>query len=48
MSIFYCAIPKRDNLYYLDPIPMLGSGKVDLKKVRDLALQYVSEPRAQA
>src|SRR5438552_2370828 len=33
-------IPKRDNLYYLDPIPMLGSGKVDLKKVRELAVRY--------
>src|SRR3989475_1034252 len=41
-------IPKRDNLYYLDPIPMLGSGKVDLKKVRELALRYASEPHAQA
>jgi len=41
-------IPKRDNLYYLDVIPMLGSGKVDLKKVRELALLYTSEPHAQA
>jgi acyl-[acyl-carrier-protein]-phospholipid O-acyltransferase/long-chain-fatty-acid--[acyl-carrier-protein] ligase len=41
-------IPKRDNLYHLDVIPMLGSGKVDLKGVRELALRYTSEPRAQA
>ena len=41
-------IPKRDSLYYLDVIPMLGSGKVDLKKVRELALLYTSEPHAQA
>jgi len=41
-------IPKRDNLHYLDVIPMLGSGKVDLKKVRELALLYTSEPHAQA
>jgi len=32
-------IPKRDNLYCLDVIPMLGSGKVDLKKVRELAVR---------
>ena len=31
-------IPKRNNLYCLDVIPMLGSGKVDLKKVRELAV----------
>ena len=41
-------IPKRDNLYYLDPIPMLGSGKIDLKKVRELAERYTSKPHAQA
>jgi acyl-[acyl-carrier-protein]-phospholipid O-acyltransferase/long-chain-fatty-acid--[acyl-carrier-protein] ligase len=32
-------IPKRENLYYVDAIPLLGSGKVDLKKVRELALE---------
>jgi len=32
-------IPKRENLYYADAIPLLGSGKVDLKKVRALALE---------
>jgi len=32
-------IPKRENLYHLDVIPLLGSGKVDLKKVRSLALE---------
>jgi acyl-[acyl-carrier-protein]-phospholipid O-acyltransferase/long-chain-fatty-acid--[acyl-carrier-protein] ligase len=32
-------IPKRENLYYLDVIPLLGSGKVDLKKVRERALE---------
>jgi acyl-[acyl-carrier-protein]-phospholipid O-acyltransferase/long-chain-fatty-acid--[acyl-carrier-protein] ligase len=31
-------IPKRENLYYLDVLPLLGSGKVDLKKVRERAL----------
>lgn len=32
-------IPKRDNLYYVDAIPLLGSGKVDLKNVRARALE---------
>ena len=31
-------IPKRENLYRVDEIPLLGSGKVDLKKVKALAL----------
>ena len=30
-------IPKRDNLHPLDAIPLLGSGKVDLRKVRAMA-----------
>jgi acyl-[acyl-carrier-protein]-phospholipid O-acyltransferase/long-chain-fatty-acid--[acyl-carrier-protein] ligase len=32
-------IPKRENLYYLEVIPLLGTGKVDLKRVRALALE---------
>ena len=32
-------IPKRDKLYHLDSIPLLGTGKVDLKRVRALALK---------
>jgi acyl-[acyl-carrier-protein]-phospholipid O-acyltransferase/long-chain-fatty-acid--[acyl-carrier-protein] ligase len=31
-------IPKRENLHPLDSIPLLGSGKADLKKVKELAL----------
>jgi hypothetical protein len=31
-----------------DVVPMLGRGKVDLKKVRELELLYTSEPHAQA
>jgi acyl-[acyl-carrier-protein]-phospholipid O-acyltransferase / long-chain-fatty-acid--[acyl-carrier-protein] ligase len=30
-------IPKRDNFYRLDAIPLLGSGKVDLKRVKTMA-----------
>src|SRR6266550_2509860 len=32
-------IPKRENLHPIDTIPVLGSGKVDLKKVKTLALE---------
>jgi acyl-[acyl-carrier-protein]-phospholipid O-acyltransferase/long-chain-fatty-acid--[acyl-carrier-protein] ligase len=32
-------IPKRENLYPVESIPLLGSGKVDLKKVKELALE---------
>jgi acyl-[acyl-carrier-protein]-phospholipid O-acyltransferase/long-chain-fatty-acid--[acyl-carrier-protein] ligase len=31
-------IPKRENLYLIDAIPILGSGKLDLKKVKSMAL----------
>ena len=30
-------IPKRENLHQVESIPLLGSGKVDLKKVKELA-----------
>jgi acyl-[acyl-carrier-protein]-phospholipid O-acyltransferase/long-chain-fatty-acid--[acyl-carrier-protein] ligase len=32
-------IPKRDNIYSIDSIPVLGSGKIDLKNVKRLAVQ---------
>jgi acyl-[acyl-carrier-protein]-phospholipid O-acyltransferase/long-chain-fatty-acid--[acyl-carrier-protein] ligase len=32
-------IPKRENLYWLESLPVLGSGKVDLKSVKRLALE---------
>jgi acyl-[acyl-carrier-protein]-phospholipid O-acyltransferase/long-chain-fatty-acid--[acyl-carrier-protein] ligase len=32
-------IPKRENLHLIDSIPLLGSGKVDLKKVKAMALE---------
>jgi acyl-[acyl-carrier-protein]-phospholipid O-acyltransferase/long-chain-fatty-acid--[acyl-carrier-protein] ligase len=31
-------IPKKDNIYHVDSIPVLGSGKVDLKSIKRLAL----------
>jgi acyl-[acyl-carrier-protein]-phospholipid O-acyltransferase/long-chain-fatty-acid--[acyl-carrier-protein] ligase len=35
-------IPKRDDLHPIDEIPILGSGKADLKKVKALALEKTS------
>ena len=32
-------IPKRENLYRIDTIPLLGSGKVDLKQVKTMAME---------
>jgi acyl-[acyl-carrier-protein]-phospholipid O-acyltransferase/long-chain-fatty-acid--[acyl-carrier-protein] ligase len=32
-------IPKRENLYAIDAIPSLGSGKADLKKIKAMALE---------
>jgi acyl-[acyl-carrier-protein]-phospholipid O-acyltransferase/long-chain-fatty-acid--[acyl-carrier-protein] ligase len=32
-------IPKRENLHEVDALPLLGSGKVDLKRVKAMALE---------
>jgi acyl-[acyl-carrier-protein]-phospholipid O-acyltransferase/long-chain-fatty-acid--[acyl-carrier-protein] ligase len=32
-------IPRGENLYYVDAIPLLGSGKVDLKQVKMMAME---------
>ena len=32
-------VPKRENLYLIDSIPVLGSGKADLKKIKTMALE---------
>ncbi len=32
-------IPKRDNLYPVESIPLLGSGKVDLRKAKAMAIE---------
>ncbi len=40
-------IPRKDNFYKVDTIPMLGSGKVDLKKVKDLAQQLSATDKKQ-
>ncbi|MGH7811859.1 MAG: AMP-binding enzyme, partial [Candidatus Binatia bacterium] len=32
-------VPKRENLYLIDSIPVLGSGKADLKTIKIMALE---------
>ena len=36
-------IPKKENFYFIDAIPLLGTGKLDLKKVKAMAIEKVSE-----
>ena len=38
-------IPKRENIYQVDSVPVLGTGKLDLRGVKAKALQ-LSEPVA--
>jgi acyl-[acyl-carrier-protein]-phospholipid O-acyltransferase/long-chain-fatty-acid--[acyl-carrier-protein] ligase len=35
-------VPKRENLYLIDSIPVLGSGKADLKKIKTMALERIA------
>jgi acyl-[acyl-carrier-protein]-phospholipid O-acyltransferase/long-chain-fatty-acid--[acyl-carrier-protein] ligase len=37
-------IPKRENLHLIDALPLLGSGKVDLKKIKTLAMEHPPQP----
>jgi acyl-[acyl-carrier-protein]-phospholipid O-acyltransferase/long-chain-fatty-acid--[acyl-carrier-protein] ligase len=39
-------VPARDAFCEVAEIPILGSGKLDLRKVRELALQKTTEPTA--
>jgi acyl-[acyl-carrier-protein]-phospholipid O-acyltransferase/long-chain-fatty-acid--[acyl-carrier-protein] ligase len=39
-------IPRRDAFFKVDAIPYLGTGKLDLRKVRELALQLAAHSRA--
>jgi len=34
--------PRRENFLRIDELPKLGSGKVDLKRIRDMARQFVA------
>ncbi len=36
-------IPKRENLYHVETIPILGTGKVDLRQAKMMAMEKVKE-----
>ena len=38
-------IPKRENFFLIESIPVLGSGKVDLKKMKALALETAKQAK---
>lgn len=40
-------IPKREDIRYIQAIPTLGTGKIDLRAVRQLALPPLSSDEAQ-
>ena len=35
-------MPKRESFHFIDEIPLLGSGKTDLKKIRAMALEMAT------
>jgi acyl-[acyl-carrier-protein]-phospholipid O-acyltransferase/long-chain-fatty-acid--[acyl-carrier-protein] ligase len=37
-------VPRANQFFYVDALPHLGTGKLDLRRVRDLALQFSREP----
>jgi len=37
-------IPRANQFFYVDALPVLGTGKLDLRKVRDLASDFSGEP----
>jgi hypothetical protein len=36
-------IPRTDQYFHVDTLPRLASGKMDLRRIRDLATQFVAE-----
>lgn len=41
-------IPKREDIHYIEAIPTLGTGKMDLKGVRTMALAFDEDPVEQS
>ena len=35
-------LPKREDLHFVEDIPRLGTGKVDLRRVRQLATEHTA------
>lgn len=36
-------IPKQDSFFFIDTLPYLGTGKLDLKQLKNLALEFISK-----
>jgi len=39
-------IPKKESFYRIDTLPILGTGKLDLKRVKDTAKRFAAEMNA--
>ena len=37
-------VPRANQFFHVDSFPLLGTGKLDLRKIRDLAVQFSGEP----
>jgi acyl-[acyl-carrier-protein]-phospholipid O-acyltransferase/long-chain-fatty-acid--[acyl-carrier-protein] ligase len=37
-------VPRRENFFQIDALPLLGSGKLDLKRVREMAVKLSANP----
>jgi acyl-[acyl-carrier-protein]-phospholipid O-acyltransferase/long-chain-fatty-acid--[acyl-carrier-protein] ligase len=33
-------VPKREHFHYVDALPVLGTGKTDLRELKKLAMQH--------
>ena len=40
-------IPKKENFFKIDAIPLLGTGKIDLKKIKTLAQDLATTPKGE-
>ena len=39
-------MPKREDIRHIEAIPTLGTGKVDLRRIRDMAVEQTSMRKA--
>jgi acyl-[acyl-carrier-protein]-phospholipid O-acyltransferase/long-chain-fatty-acid--[acyl-carrier-protein] ligase len=39
-------VPKANQFFHLDALPLVGSGKLDLRQVRELALRHAADEQA--
>jgi acyl-[acyl-carrier-protein]-phospholipid O-acyltransferase/long-chain-fatty-acid--[acyl-carrier-protein] ligase len=39
-------VPRPDSYFHVEALPYLGSGKLDLRRIRELASECVQQPTA--